>query len=238
MPSKQRGQPFSPFRALRKLLLSTFVVFTFAIYALHERLSTESDGGVIPTEITLDTDPGSTPIAMVPTPTATVPTATVPPTNTPLPSATPVPATNTVPATSKAIAPTVVVAMAASDTPVRPTNTLVPTDTLIPTNTPVPPTATSDGLYRNGKYTGDVADAFYGNVQVRVTISSGKISAVQFLNYPHDRRTSVAINSYAVPYLKTEAIRAQSASVDLVSGATLTSQAFIESLRTALAKAQ
>ncbi len=93
------------------------------------------------------------------------------------------------------------------------------------------------GAYKDGQYTGSIADAFYGNVQVKVTISGGKITDVQFLDYPHDRGTSIEINSQAMPYLKQEAIAAQSASVDIVSGATQTSGAFQISLASALAQA-
>ena len=94
------------------------------------------------------------------------------------------------------------------------------------------------GRYRDGQYTGSVADAFYGNVQVKAVITGGKISDVQFLQYPNDRRTSVMINTQAMPYLKQEAIQTQSANVDGVSGATQTSRAFIESLNFALNQAK
>jgi uncharacterized protein with FMN-binding domain len=94
------------------------------------------------------------------------------------------------------------------------------------------------GAYRNGQYTGSVADAFYGNVQVKAIITNGNISNVQFLQYPSDRRTSQMINSQAMPYLTQEAIQAQSANVNGVSGATQTSRAFIESLTSALSQAK
>lgn len=96
----------------------------------------------------------------------------------------------------------------------------------------------SSGTYKNGQYTGPVVDAFYGYVQVRVTISGGQLTDVQFLQYPSDRRTSQQINSIAMPELKQEAIEAQSANVNGVSGATATSRAFIESLQSALDQAQ
>lgn len=92
--------------------------------------------------------------------------------------------------------------------------------------------------YKDGEYTGDIADAYYGNVQVKAVITGGKITDVVFLDYPHDRRTSISINTQAMPYLKSEAIQAQSAIVDTVTGATATSQAFKESLQSALTKAQ
>ena len=75
-------------------------------------------------------------------------------------------------------------------------------------------------------------------MQVKVVIQNGKISAVQFVDYPHDRRRSVAINDQAMPWLQSEAMQAQSAQVDIISGATLTSQAFIESLQNALDRAK
>jgi uncharacterized protein with FMN-binding domain len=96
----------------------------------------------------------------------------------------------------------------------------------------------SNGIYKDGSYTGSVADAFYGNIQVKAVIQNGKISDVQFLQYPNDRERSIMINTQAMPYLKDEAIQAQSAQVDIVSGATDSSQAFIQSLSSALAKAQ
>jgi uncharacterized protein with FMN-binding domain len=71
-------------------------------------------------------------------------------------------------------------------------------------------------------------------VQVQVSIQGGALKSVQFLQYPNDRRTSRQINDIAMPYLQQEAIQAQSASVDIVSGATLTSQGFEMSLQSAL----
>jgi len=122
--------------------------------------------------------------------------------------------------------------------PVTPLATGTPsplvTQTTAPTQTPV---TVNTGRYKNGTYTGSVADAFYGNVQVQVTISGGNITNVVFLQYPSDRQTSIDINSQAMPYLKQEAIQAQSAQVAGVSGATATSQAFIQSLGSALSQA-
>jgi len=91
--------------------------------------------------------------------------------------------------------------------------------------------------YKDGTYTGSTADAYYGNVQVSVTITGGKINDVKFLQYPDTHSTSVAINQQAMPYLQQEAIQAQSANVQLISGATFTSQAFIQSLNAALSQA-
>jgi len=92
--------------------------------------------------------------------------------------------------------------------------------------------------YKNGTYTGPQIDAYYGMVQVEAIVQNGKIADVQFLEYPNDRRTSQRINSIAMPYLQQEAVQAQSANVDMISGATLTSQAFMMSLQSALDSAR
>jgi len=88
--------------------------------------------------------------------------------------------------------------------------------------------------YKNGTFQGPAVDAYYGLVQVQVDIQGGTIKSVQFLQYPNDRRTSQQINAIAMPYLQQEAIQAQSAKVDIISGATLTSQGFEMSLQSAL----
>ena len=102
------------------------------------------------------------------------------------------------------------------------------------TNTP----GTPGSLYKDGSYTGSVADAQWGYIQVKAIISNGKITDVQFLQYPNERNRSIMINSYADPQLTSEAIAAQSANVDAITGATDTSQAFIQSLSDALSQAK
>ena len=92
--------------------------------------------------------------------------------------------------------------------------------------------------YKNGTFTGNSEDAYYGSVQVKTVISNGKITDVQFLQYPHDAARSLAINTLAMPNLKQEAIQTQNAHVDIVSGATDTSNAFMQSLSSALAQAK
>lgn len=75
-------------------------------------------------------------------------------------------------------------------------------------------------------------------VQVQATVAGGKLADVTFLQYPSDRSTSRYINGQAMGYLKEEALQAQSANVDIISGATDTSLAFQQSLATALAAAK
>jgi uncharacterized protein with FMN-binding domain len=97
---------------------------------------------------------------------------------------------------------------------------------------------TSAATYKDGTYTGPVADAFYGNLQVRATIVGGRITDVAFLDYPQKNGNDIEINTHAMPILKSEAIQIQSAKVNIVSGATQTSEAFQQSLQGALAMAQ
>jgi uncharacterized protein with FMN-binding domain len=103
---------------------------------------------------------------------------------------------------------------------------------------PTAPTAAPQGQYKDGTYTGPVVNVFYGQVQIQATVQNGQVSDVQFLQYPSDRRTSQFINSQAMPWLTQEAIQAQSSNVNIISGATLTSEGFIMSLQSALSAAK
>ena len=97
--------------------------------------------------------------------------------------------------------------------------------------------ANTSGL-TDGAYRGPVVDAYYGLMQIEAVIQNGRLATVHVLRYPSDRRTSVYINRQALPMLRDEVISAQSARVDIVSGATLSSRAFIQSLGAALDKAR
>ncbi len=81
---------------------------------------------------------------------------------------------------------------------------------------------------------GTVAQTVWGPVQVQVTISAGKISDVIALQVPDQSFRDQQINSYAVPQLRQEVLSAQSAHVDTVSGATVTSDGYVRSLQAAL----
>lgn len=114
-------------------------------------------------------------------------------------------------------------------------NSLSTTSQTIPTDTPAPK---QNSQYKDGTYTGDAVDVFYGNIQLQATISGGRIVSIQFLQFPNDRDTSRMINAQADPMLAQEAIQAQSAQVDIISGATDSSQGFIQSLQSILDKAR
>lgn len=108
----------------------------------------------------------------------------------------------------------------------------------VPVPTPAPAKSQPTGMYKDGTYQGSRSNAYYGYIQVGAVIRGGKLTDVQFLEYPNDRQRSVSINTQALPYLKSEAIQAQNAQVDTISGASDTSQAFRESLTSALLQAK
>jgi uncharacterized protein with FMN-binding domain len=81
---------------------------------------------------------------------------------------------------------------------------------------------------------GDVVGTQFGDIQVRLVLSGGKIVDVQALQLPNDRRRSTQISQFSEPILHSEALQAQSAKIDTVSGATYTSEAYRESLQSAL----
>jgi uncharacterized protein with FMN-binding domain len=84
---------------------------------------------------------------------------------------------------------------------------------------------------------GDPVDNRYGTVQVRVMLRGRRIAAVTALQMPFDRMRSQYISQQAEPYLRQETLQAQSAHIDLVSGATFTSESYAQSLQSALDKA-
>ena len=85
--------------------------------------------------------------------------------------------------------------------------------------------------------TGDVAQTQWGPVQVQLRVASGRITDVSVLQYPSGNPQDDQINSYALPVLVQETLNAQSAQIDMVSGATVTSVGYTQSLQSALDQA-
>lgn len=96
---------------------------------------------------------------------------------------------------------------------------------------------TSSGL-KDGTFTGDAASTRYGPVQVQVTVSGGSIASVDVVEYPNENPRDRQINQQAVPMLVSETTSAQSAQIDMISGATYTSRAYQQSLQSALDQAK
>jgi len=86
----------------------------------------------------------------------------------------------------------------------------------------------------SGTYTGDAVDTRWGPVQVRITVQGGKITSSDAVQYPQNNDRDVQINGYALPILGQEAVQQQSASIDTVSGATVTSDGYLQSLQSAI----
>jgi uncharacterized protein with FMN-binding domain len=94
----------------------------------------------------------------------------------------------------------------------------------------------SAGSSASGTATGDAVVTRYGNAQVRVTVANGRITGIEALQLQGNDPKSVQISSSAEPLLRQSALAKQSADVDAVSGATITSASYEASLQSALDK--
>ena len=97
--------------------------------------------------------------------------------------------------------------------------------------------SSSTGL-QDGTYTGSTTVTSRGDVQVRITVSGGSITAVDALQYPQENPTAVSINGQAIPIYIKEALAAQSSEIQLVSGATETYSGFTGSLQSSILQAK
>lgn len=194
---------------MKKYVISTLTVLTFAVYALYQRVSgspTTLPNNQLATNTTPDVatqssssgDGGNNILSSI--------------INT-MSNSTPAPAKTTA-AKKTTITKKTTVASKPAASPVQ-----------------------QQGQYKDGTYTGDVADAYYGNVQVQAVIKEGTLSNVVVLDYPQDRSRSQSINSRAMPELVSEAVQSQNANVNTISGATDSSGAFKQSLSSALSQA-
>lgn len=85
-----------------------------------------------------------------------------------------------------------------------------------------------------GTYPGSVVQTRFGSVQVQITVQAGKITDVTALQLTDAERKSVQISNRAAPLLRAEVLQSQSADVQTISGATVTSEAYLNSLQAAL----
>ena len=102
----------------------------------------------------------------------------------------------------------------------------------------------SDGTSASGSasataqtYTGDAVSTRYGDVQVRITVVGGRITRSVVTQVPWGDHRDQEINGNAVPILNEETVSAQSAGIDMVSGATFTSEGYVQSLQSAIDQA-
>jgi uncharacterized protein with FMN-binding domain len=95
----------------------------------------------------------------------------------------------------------------------------------------------TSGTIHNGTFVGDAATSQFSTIQVEVTVSGGKITDITVVQDADDDQHSAEVDAFAIPTLRSEALSAQSANIDAVSGATYTSQSYTQSLQSALDKA-
>jgi uncharacterized protein with FMN-binding domain len=125
------------------------------------------------------------------------------------------------------------------------TSTASPTTSSPATSSPAPSSTSAGssasaggtGSAKSVSYTGSVAQTRWGPVQVEITVKAGKVTDVTVLQQPDGNPRDVEINDRALPTLIAETKAASSADIDMVSGATVTSDGYLESLQAALDKA-
>jgi len=98
-------------------------------------------------------------------------------------------------------------------------------------------TGTTGGSSATGTFTGDTTQTRYGPVQVQITVANGTITDVTALQLTNSDGRSVQISQQAAPILRQEALQAQSAQIQSVSGATFTSEGYTTSLQSAIDEA-
>lgn len=132
-------------------------------------------------------------------------------------------------------------ALSGSGTTTAPTGAASPTPSATASASASTSTSTSAAKTgsggKNGTYTGAAESTQFGNVQVQAVISGGKLTNVVVLQVPDRGGYEGQIVQIALPELKSEALSAQSANIDVISGATYTSQGYAESLQSALDQA-
>ncbi len=190
---------------MKKYIISTLTVLTFAVYVLYQR--TTGTPAILPNNQLAKN---------------TVPDVTT---------------ANTSGDGGNNIISNIINSVVGSDDSVPVKTTTVKTTPAVTKPVSTPTSVAQQGQYKNGTYTGDSSDAYYGNVQVQAVIKDGALSNVVVLDYPQDRSTSISKNTRAMPILVSEAIQAQSANINTVSGATYSSGAFKQSLSSALSQA-
>jgi uncharacterized protein with FMN-binding domain len=89
----------------------------------------------------------------------------------------------------------------------------------------------------NGTFKGSTVQTQYGPVQVEIVVQNSKITSANAIKSPSGNQRDVLISNYAVPTLNAEAVQAQSAKISMVSGATYTSDGYLQSLQSAIDQA-
>ncbi|MFI5906875.1 FMN-binding protein [Dactylosporangium sp. NPDC051541] len=150
----------------------------------------------------------------------------------PIPGTSPAPG-GSVPPSGAAPADLAAGAGAKTTAPPAGTKTTAPAGKATTTAAAKPPRTTM----KNGTFNGNPIYVEYGNVELSIVVAGGKITDVKVLDSPSEHSRSVQINTTALPKLRSEALAAQSADIDTVSGATYTSSGYKLSLQSAIDRA-
>jgi len=119
---------------------------------------------------------------------------------------------------------------AAAQTPTpTPSTSRAPAPTNASTRTAAPPPKAVSATF-----VGTSVQTRYGPVQIKITYAGGRVTRAVAVQLPSGRSRDAEINSYAVPILESETLAAQSANINAVSGATYTSNGYVQSLQSAL----
>ena len=132
---------------------------------------------------------------------------------------------------------TIVVLLFGYHTSTNQTSTAAPTSSAHSAPAPTPAPTPTAGSAATRAYTGSVAETRWGPVQVEISVADHRVSDVTVLQQPDGNRRDGEINDYALPILIQDTISAQSANIDMVSGATVTSEGYLHSLQAALDEA-
>lgn len=114
-------------------------------------------------------------------------------------------------------------------------STTVPTPDPSSNTSPASPSSVAAAV--SSTVTGSVASTRWGPVQVQLTVADGQISDVSVVQYPHENGKDQQINARAIPVLINETLAAQTSNIDMVSGATITSEGYVASLQSAIDQA-
>jgi uncharacterized protein with FMN-binding domain len=143
------------------------------------------------------------------------------------------------PASSAAASSSAPTPVAPSTTAAVPSAKASPTSTKssakpTPKSTPKPSASSATKTVTGSAITVGEGRRVFGVVQVRITLTNGKITAATAISYPDNESRSAEISSYSIPVLSREVLQAQGASIAVVSGATYTSNAYAQSVQAAL----
>ncbi len=199
-------------------------------------LNTAAATTTTPIASTTTTQPANTPVANTPVATSTTPTSTTATTPKAVVKKKHKTTKRKVAAGATATKTTSTSSAPVASTPTTTQNTPTPTKSTPPPPAPSTPTPAPVTKKVSGTFVGSSVNVNFGNVQVQITVSNGRITDAQALQSPQGGRSG-SISSQAIPMLRQQTLTAQSSAIQGVGGASYTSYGWYTSLQSALTKA-